>query len=618
MSDDFETELKAGFLEEASQLLSNAEQSFLSLESDPGNPAIIENIFRIAHNIKGSSRAVGFDALGAFTHEFESFLLRCKSGEIPLTQQTISLLLKCNDHVNHWLETLKTNHQGSISNDELIQEILNFKPDAAGATVEAIETPEEGPAEAPVPSASSPAFDDAPAAEAGPSPSVEPISLEAHRTASATTTATSATSATAATAQPAAGASKAPSSSPAASDESIRVSLSRLEKLLNYVGEMVILQTVLKEQSYADNPTLLRKSIHQMGKVTKEIQDLSMSLRMVPLKQTFQKMQRIVRDTSASLGKKVQFTLQGEETEVDKTIIERLSDPLVHLIRNAVDHGVESPEVRVKSGKAETGSILLSAFHQSGSLVIEIKDDGAGINADRLRAKAREKGILGANATIPDKEAYNLIFHSGFSTKEVVTDVSGRGVGMDVVKTNIEQLQGEIQIETVLGQGTCFRVRLPLTLAIIDGMIIRSQKERYIIPLSHVHESLRPKNDDVHFVSGLGEVLTLRGEKIPLYRLSSIFTPSAPPVQIQDATAIVVRTEQKVFSVLVDDIIGQNQVVIKQLGEEHRDLKGISGSAILGDGRPALILELSELIKKAKIQNPNLNQIQTQPLRRVV
>ncbi len=366
------------------------------------------------------------------------------------------------------------------------------------------------------------------------------------------------------------------------------------------VGELVILQTVLQEQSQAGNPLAVRKTAQQLGKVTKEVQDISMGLRMIPLKQTFQKMQRIVRDTSTALGKKVQIELQGEETEVDKTVLENLADPLVHLIRNAVDHGIESTEERIKSGKPETGTVVLAAYQQSGSLVIEIRDNGGGINADRLRAKAVEKGILKPNTTMSDADAYNLIFHSGFSTKAQVTDVSGRGVGMDVVKTNIERLQGNIQLETELGKGTCFKIRLPLTLAIIDGMVIRLDDQRFVIPLTHIHECTRPGADDVSMVTGLGEVFLLRGENMPLFRLENLL--GRRPKQLRppsESTAIVVKTNQKnTFAVLVDEIVGQYQVVIKQLGLEHRNLRGYSGSAILGDGKPALILELNDLVVK--------------------
>jgi len=316
------------------------------------------------------------------------------------------------------------------------------------------------------------------------------------------------------------------------------------------------------------------------------------------LKQTFQKMQRIVRDTARALDKKINFELIGEDTEVDKTLLEKLGDPLVHMVRNAVDHGIESAEKRKAAGKIEAGSIKLAAFHRSGSLVIEIRDDGGGLDAAKLTAKAIEKGILKPGTTLNERDAHQLIFASGFSTKTEVTDVSGRGVGMDVVKTNITQMQGEIQIDTEIGKGSCFRIVLPLTLAIVESMVIRSGKDDYVIPLSHVHESLRPVAGDIHFASGLGEILHLRGESIPLYRLGEILGTSKSRA---DGIAIVVRTHEKPFAILVDDILGQQQVVIKALGKELRNIKGFSGSAILGNGRPALILELHDLVSKAKI-----------------
>jgi two-component system chemotaxis sensor kinase CheA len=278
-----------------------------------------------------------------------------------------------------------------------------------------------------------------------------------------------------------------------------------------------------------------------------------------------------------------------------------------------VDHGIEGKEARTNSGKSEMGTVQLKAFHQSGSLVVEVQDDGAGLDPDKLIQKAVEKGLIKAGTSLTPKEAYNLIFLSGFSTKAAVTDISGRGVGMDVVKTNIQQLQGDLQIDTVYGKGTCFRIKLPLTLAIIDGMIIRSKEERYIIPLSHVHESLRPTEEDIHPVTGIGHVLSLRGETLPLYHLSVLLgKKSSTNTKPSDQIAIVIRTQAQPFSVLVDDIVGQHQIVVKQLGSEHKNLRGFSGSAILGDGKPSLILEMGELVKRHGGTSMNI----TQPIRR--
>ncbi len=675
--DDFEHELKMGFLEEATQLLSEAEQCFLIIESSPNDTATLEKLFRIAHNIKGSSKAVGFDGLGAFTHEFETFMLKCKSGQIPIRGETISLLLRCNDHIKQFIDLLKSDVAAVLDSASLIAEIQNFQVSEVDSdTSSQSEAPPEAESSDPISpepaeenispdeiqlvaglNSGTASTSEAPSssqvgsdfldidllareieminqkqalsrassqsaliqAEAetliaereqiegtfnhGESPETsKPSEIKDKGSVNPNNTESQAKAPEKVSSQPTrqsqAGA---PPSSGGASaaplmEETIRVSLSRLEKLLNFVGELVIMQTVLREQAFSPNPQVLRKTIHQMGKVTKEVQDLSMSLRMVPLKQTFQKMQRIVRDTSALLGKKVQLVVQGEETEVDKTVLEALSDPLVHLIRNAVDHGIESPSERVAKGKSEVGQVTLRAYHESGKLVIEVKDNGGGMSSERLKKKAVEKGILKQGQTISEKDALNLIFHPGFSTKAEVTEVSGRGVGMDVVKTNIEQMQGEVLIETVLNEGSVFKIVLPLTLAIIDGMVVRSGEDRYIIPLAHVHESVKPEPQDLKFATGVGEVLLLRGENLPVVRLSQALGKKKAAKPVKEQIAIIIRTQKRPFAALVDDVVGQHQVVIKKLGAEMQNMKGYSGSAILGDGRPALILELGDLV----------------------
>jgi two-component system chemotaxis sensor kinase CheA len=544
--DDFELELKQGFLDEASQLLAEAEQCFLEIESRPDDAKLFEKIFRIAHNVKGSSRAVGFEDLGRFTHEFETFLLKVKNGELKATSPAVSLLLRCNDQVKRMVDGLKADPAAKFEFDALVAEIQAFGNEA-GPEMPIVPAPPVLPA----------------------SPEPPPVST-------------------------------APKAPPA-TDESIRVSLARLDKLIDFVGEMSILQTVLLEQIHGSNPRLLRSAAHQLGKVCKEVQDISMSLRMVPVKQTFQKMQRIVRDTAATLGKKVQLQLEGEETELDKTVLEAIGDPLVHLIRNAVDHGVEGPEQRSSAGKPDTGTILLRAGHLAGKLLIEVRDDGGGISGQRLLAKAIEKGVCRAGAQMSEAEAVQLIFHPGFSTKAQVTEVSGRGVGMDVVKTNIEQLQGTVEVQTEVGKGTTFRILLPLTLAIIDGMVVEAAGERFVIPLSHVHETVRPKAGELHQLATLGSALQLRGEVIPSFRLGQLLKRPAtakPSPAGADEIALIIRALGRPFAVLVDDIVRQQQVVIKQLGPELQGVKGYAGSANLGDGRPALILEVGELVNR--------------------
>ncbi len=622
--DDFERELKSGFLEEACQLINDAEQSFLILESNPNDLPTLEKIFRIAHNIKGSSKAVGFDSLGAFTHEFESFLLKCKNGQFAVTFKTVSLMLKCIDHIRTGLEELTRDYSFVIVSDDLIKELHAFVPDAVVEQVVVAQEEEKVEISAEE-MALIQAFNAAPESavfEADQFSSIEstvensvaqaqveaiaqvipmPV-FAAPAPVAAAITAVAATQVTPAkqVATPAAASSSPSASTGGSTDESIRVSLARVEKLINFVGELVILQTVLNEQSFGGNPQALRTTIQQLGKVTKEVQELSMGLRMVPMKQTFQKMQRIVRDTSSALGKKVNLVLEGEETEVDKTVLEALGDPLVHLIRNAVDHGIEMPEDRIASGKPEQGEVVLKAYHQSGKLVIEIKDNGGGILAERLKQKAIEKNIIRANQEISEKDAINLIFHPGFSTKAQVTEVSGRGVGMDVVKTNISQLQGEIDVSTVPGSGSVFKIVLPLTLAIIDGMIVKCGDEKYIIPLTHVHESLKPEINDIKKATGLGEVLLLRGENLPVVRLATALGKKKQLKEQSEQIAVIIRTQSEAFATMVDDIIGQHQVVIKKLGSEMNHVRGYSGSAILGDGKPALILEMGDLVHQKR------------------
>lgn len=594
--EDFESELKLSFLEEAEQLLTEVEKCYLDLESNPNDAAILDQIFRVAHNLKGSSKAVGFNEVGQFSHQFENLLLKLKNKELEITPAIVSLLLRSNDHLSHMIHKLKESLDSTFDSSQLLMQIDlalkgnldsdedQFYPDASEFKEE---TPFTIPIPAPLPHTAEEELDLNPVTITPPAETVEMVTPSANVIPSVPVPPK---------AVPAKG-----TSSAAVVDESIRVSLARLEKLLNYVGEMVILQTVLKEQSNTSGE-LLRKTVHQLGKVTKEVQDISMSLRMVPLKSTFQKMQRIVRDTSMDLGKKVSLQLQGEETELDKTILERVNDPLVHLIRNACDHGVETVDVRRERNKPEQGTIQLSAFHQNGKLVIEVADDGGGINPDVLRKKAFEKKIISSPNQLTDQEAINLIFHPGFSTKAVVTDVSGRGVGMDVVKHNIESLQGDVLVQTKLYQGTTFKIILPLTLAIIDAMVVSVSDLRYVIPLSHVHESVKLDAGDIKHTTGLGEILLLRGETIPLFRLCQLVGRKPSNSADTAMIALVIHGTTENFAVLVDDIIGQYQVVIKQLGPELQNIKGFSGSSILGDGKPALILELAELVSRAKGQ----------------
>lgn len=569
--DDFERELKFGFLDEAEQSITDVEQSFLSLESDPDNKEHINNIFRLAHNLKGSSKAVGFDQLGQFTHEFESFVLRVKDGELKISSAVVSLLLKTTDFIKDMILKLRANLDADLPSDTILDEMKNFSQEQA--TVRA---------EAPPPSvvAEAPAEPEALVAEAFNNVTELPKRKK-----------------TVAVAKP------------AALDESIRVAGSKVDKLLNAVGEMVILQSVLAQSKdgVGMNDQNFKKTMHQLSKVSKEIQDISMGLRMVPIKPIFQKMQRIVRDTAQALEKEINLTLVGEESELDKNVLENINDPLVHLIRNSVDHGIESTEKRIAAGKSPVGNVELKAYHRSGKLVIEVIDDGGGLDPQFLRTKAIEKGLITASEVLSDTECFKLIFRPGFSTKEAITEISGRGVGMDVVRTNIERLGGEIQVESTLGKGTIFRITLPLTLAIVDAMIATYGGQKYVLPLSHVYETLQPQPAQIYKEKNLGTVLMLRGENLPLYHLGDFFALKRHKAET-NMIAMVFRNDNRPYAILVDDIIAQQPVVVKRLSNDMEGMIGISGTTILGDGKPCLILEAQDLLLReiTQIDSPNL------------
>ena len=575
--DDFDLEIQQGFLDEAKDLLTNVEQCFLNLEKSKDDPSIIENIFRLAHNLKGSAGAVGFTHLAGFAHHLESFLLKIKNKEIAVDPGVVNLLLACNDHLCGTVESLRADPKSNLDGSDLEAQLKAYiegrvisAPSATVSDADVVATAEveEIKAETSVESESSVE----PLLYAGPERRAPPVKA------------------------------------PTAADENIRVSLSKIDELLNNVGELVIFQAVLNQQSLQAGtqiPPLMFKTLSAMAKIVKETQSISMGLRMLPIKQTFQKMQRIVRDTSQALGKNVELHLIGEETEIDKTVLEQLGDPLVHMIRNAVDHGLEDTEERKTAGKPPVGNVYLSAFHKADRVVIEIREDGRGLNPEKLVARAKAKGILAQDATLTPAQAYQLIFAPGFSTKELVTDVSGRGVGMDVVKTNITQLQGQVEIETVLGKGTCFSISLPLTLAIVDGIVIRLGEERYVIPLSQVNEFFRPKEKDVNFVREREELLTVRDETIQAFRLSNlILRKPDKAVPASDLTALIARDSQgRGTAVLVDEILSQQQIVIKPLGADLKGKRGFLGYAILGDGKPSLILDLHELTQAVRKVN---------------
>ncbi|WNM56782.1 chemotaxis protein CheA [Candidatus Nitrospira allomarina] len=385
---------------------------------------------------------------------------------------------------------------------------------------------------------------------------------------------------------------------------SIRVDTEKIDKLINLVGELVITQSMITDLSekftLAQLP-VLQERITQLERNTREIQERVMSIRMMPIGSAFHRFPRLVRDLAGKSGKQIQLVMSGEETELDKTLIEAIGDPLTHLVRNSADHGLELPEDRVAQGKSERGTIRLHAYHDGGNICIAVEDDGRGLNREKIIKKAVEKGIIADGSNMSEEAVYQLIFRPGFSTAETITDVSGRGVGMDVVKRNIEGLGGSVDIQSTMGKGSRLTLKLPLTLAIIDGMTVRVGQDNYIIPLIAVTESIRPKPNELQRIVGKGEVVNLRGEWVPVVKLYEAFTLTPDFTDPSQALLVIVETDGRRLAVLVDELTGQQQVVIKSLEQNYRKVEAISGATILGDGQVALILDVPGLAKLARV-----------------
>ena len=383
---------------------------------------------------------------------------------------------------------------------------------------------------------------------------------------------------------------------------SIRVSIEKVDQLINLVGELVITQAMIEQRSDSLDPMLHQRllgSVAQLTRNTRDLQEAVMSIRMMQMDYVFSRFPRMVRDLATKLGKKVDFVTQGASTELDKGLIERIVDPLTHLVRNSIDHGIELPAARLACGKSESGRLLLSAGHQGGNIVIEVSDDGGGLNRERILQKATENG-LAISEGMSDGEVWQLIFAPGFSTAEAVTDVSGRGVGMDVVKRNITAMGGVVDIRSAKGFGTTISISLPLTLAILDGMSIRVGDEVYILPLSYVVESLQPRTIDIKEISGQGKVIKVRGEYLPLIALYELFGIAPRCTDPADGIVVIIESEGRKAGLFVDDLVGQQQVVVKNLESNYRKVAGISGATILGDGGVSLIVDVSALLRSGQ------------------
>jgi len=385
----------------------------------------------------------------------------------------------------------------------------------------------------------------------------------------------------------------------------VKVRLERLDNLINMVGELVIAHAMVEQDEAIRSAvgSQLSRNVNHMGKIVRELQALSMSLRMVPLKSTFQKMARLVRDLSNKSHKKVRFVTAGEDTEIDRNMVEVINDPLVHMVRNAVDHGVESVDERVAAGKDPEGTVTLQAYHAAGSVVIDLVDDGKGLDRQKIIEKAISRGIIESDAGMTEADVFDLIFRPGFSTKDQVSEISGRGVGMDVVKRGVEALRGRIEVSSVQGKGSTFSMRLPLTLAIIDGMVIRVGKQRYIIPTANIKTTFKPEPDAISNVTDRGEMVVFHGELLPVFRLHHLFDIPDAVTEPSQGLLVVVEDDGRPVAVLVDTLLGQQQVVVKSLSDGLGEVKGISGGAIMGDGSVGLIIDVQTMVAQARSMN---------------
>lgn len=593
---DADLDLIAAFIAESGDLITGAEEALLDLESDPGDPEAVSNVFRAFHNIKGTSAFFELDLMTELSHHAESILSQVRDGKICYAGGYPDLALRSVD----MLKTLFRDLENALGGGPF------QKPSGYDALIQQLSAPDGfGITDAPTPreAASAPAsrHPDRPHGSGGSGPFGEPdqerdadVCPPGHRPACAPAEDAEFGEPSVSRRAPAPGRGL-------SMESSIRVPIQRLDRFIDMVGELVVAHSMVAQDplvASGDHHELIKK-VGQTSKIVRELQSMSMSMRMIPLKATFRKMARLVRDLSRKVGKDVRFVAEGEETEIDRNMVDVINDPLVHMVRNAIDHGIELPEERERAGKPRHGTVHLSAFHSAGNVVVEIRDDGRGLDRDRILAKAAERGLISEGTSLNEREAYSLIFEAGFSTAKIVSDVSGRGVGMDVVKRNIEAIRGNVEIDAEPGRGSIFRMSLPLTLAIIDGMVVRVGAEKYVIPTISIVRSVQPDPAQVTSVMRKGRMLNLQGRLIPLFRLADLFSVENAESELSRTIAVVVENDASRAGLLVDELIGSQQIVIKTMGESLGNIPGISGSAIMPDGRVGLILDVGGLVRLA-------------------
>ncbi|WP_427307489.1 chemotaxis protein CheA [Cupriavidus sp. H39] len=662
------TQFYQTFFEEAEELLVEMEQLLLGLDIEAPDAEHLNAIFRAAHSIKGGAATFGFAALTETTHIFENLLDRTRRQELALTRTIIDTFLETKDVLQDQLNAYRN---GTEPDPETLARICAVLQQLAQEAAGHDAAPAPAAAPAPVAAAAHAAppaggalkirlikvsasdqallreelanlgeitgqqetngelvvwlntqcsaddiiavccfvidMDQIVIEAAADAPDAAPAQVAAPAPAPVAAAPAPAPAAPAAREK----AKAAPAPAPAHGEGSIRVPTEKVDQIINLVGELVITQSMLAQTASSLDPVLFDRLFSGMGQLERNARDLQeavMSIRMMPMDYVFSRFPRLVRDLASKLGKQIDLVTFGKATELDKSLIERIIDPLTHLVRNSLDHGIETPDKRIAAGKDATGQLILSAQHHGGNIVIEVSDDGGGLNRERILAKAIQNG-LPVSETITDEEVWQLIFAPGFSTAEVVTDVSGRGVGMDVVKRNIQEMGGHVQISSRPGLGTTIRIVLPLTLAILDGMSVKVGEETFILPLNCVMESLQPKAEDVHTAANSDRVMHVRGEYLPLLEMHRVFNVAGALQEPTQGIAVILQAEGKRFALLVDQLIGQHQVVLKNLETNYRKVPCISAATILGDGSVALIVDVGALQRTGvRRQEPALAQ----------
>ncbi len=593
MALDQDKELYTDFITESMEHLDSIEIKMVDLEAAPDDSETLNAIFRAFHTIKGVSGFLNLRDVNELAHRTETLLDMARRNELPVTGSVIDVIFEAIDGMKGMIRDVSEKVSAGATAREFIG------TDRIIARITAVQ---EGRDDSPPPRQATPprlgdvlveqgkitqaeineTLSDQP--ESGERETLGMLLIEDKKVSPKDVAQALRIQKNAAN---------------AIETQDIRVNIHKLDGLVDMVGELVIAQSLVcndPDVMSIDSQRFYR-NLSQLGRITSELQKISMSLRMVPIKNTFQKMSRMVRDLAKKSGKEVTMLMEGEDTEVDRNMIEEIHDPLVHMIRNSVDHGVEKPDIRLAANKSALGTVTLRAFHHGGNVVIAVEDDGRGLDPVKILAKGQERGVVAAGASLSESEIFALLFEPGFSTAEKITDISGRGVGLDVVKRNVEKLRGTIETRSTLGQGSTFQMKFPLTLAIIDGIVVRVGEQRYIMPTNSIVEALRPPREDYLTVEQRAEMIRVREELLPLVRLHRLFSIHNGIQNPWEGLVVVIESEGQKRAVLIDELLGKQEVVIKTLGGGMSNVRGISGGAIMGDGRVGLILDVSGIFE---------------------